>query len=204
MLSLNDNKDEIKDFLKNLIRVGKVSSVDYQRATARVVFPDDDDIVSYDLPVLHRNAVKNKDYNMPDINERVVCLFLPSGVETGFILGSIYTKEVLPPETSGNFRTVVFDDGTRVRYDREKHQFTMEIEETKITANRQDVIINTPNSVNVTTASNATVNAPSIVLNGDVEVTGTLTAAVDVLAQGISLVNHTHTGNQGIPTSPPN
>lgn len=209
-MGLFDDGNEIRELLNNLIRIGRVSTVDYQKGTARVVFPDDDDVVSYDLPVLHRNALKNKDYNMPDIDERVLCLFLPSGVATGFILGSVYTDAVPPPETTGNYRTVVFADGTRVRYDRDKHELTAEIEGTKITANRKDVLVNTPNDVIVSAANNvtanaktATLNAPAITLNGDVQVTGKLTAAVDVIADRISLVNHVHTGNLGASTSTP-
>lgn len=212
---LDNGNDDIKELLNNLIRIGRVSTVDYQKGTARVVFPDDDDIVSYDLPVLHRNAIRNKDYNMPDIDERVLCLFLPSGVATGFILGSVYTDTVLPPETTGNYRTVIFADGTRVRYDRDKHEFTAEIEGTKITANRQDVLVNTPNDVIVTAANNVTVNtktatisaemaivgaqkactvttqaatitAPQIALNGDVTVSGNVIANGNV--KGTNLI----------------
>lgn len=232
---------EIQEFLNNLIRIGKVSSVNYQKGTARVYFPDDDGIVSYDLPVLHRNALKNKDYNMPDIDERVLCLFLSSGVETGFILGSIYTDIVPTPESTGDKRTVVFEDGSRFSYDRKTHQFDGQIEGTTIKANRQDIEINTPHDVKVTTANNvevtaanavtitgtnnvtvntktaivnaetaytlntqtATLNAPAITLNGDVAVTGKMIVAVDVIADRISLVNHTHNGNLGAPTSAP-
>lgn len=173
---------EIQEFLNNLIRIGKVSSVDYQKGTARVFFPDDDDIVSYDLPVLHRNCLKNKDYNMPDIDERVVCVFLSSGVETGFILGSIYTENVTPPESTGDKRTVVFDDGSRFSYNRETHQFEAQIEQTKIKANRKLITVDTPLEVAVT-AGDVTVNANKMHANG---LLGTSTGATGIIT-GLSV-----------------
>lgn len=210
--------EEILDLLKSIIRVGEIHSVNHANATARVHFPDDDDLVSYDMQILHRNTLKNKDYNMPDIGEDVLCLCLPSGLASGFILGSVYAGDITPPENDGDKRTVIFDDGSRFSYDRKTHQFDAQIEQTTIMANRQSVTVNTPVSVEVTAANNVTVNtntatvnataayvlnAPAITLNGNVEVTGTLTAATDVIADRISLVNHQHNGNQGAPTSPP-
>ena len=77
--------------IKSLIRVGSVSSVNPANGTARVAFEANDDNVTYELPVLTRGSKANKDYWIPDIDEQVVCLFLPNtsgrGVCQGFILG---------------------------------------------------------------------------------------------------------------------
>lgn len=55
------------------------------------------------------------------------------------------------------------------------------------------ITINAPNGVSVNSANGVTVSAPSVsVLNGD------------VIASGISLKNHTHTGCQGGSTGAPN
>ncbi len=153
-------KDEnLKQALSKLIRIGEVSSVDYAKGTARVAFDDYDSIISYDLPVLQPNTFKNKDYRMPDIGEDVLCIFLPNGTAEGFIVGSFYAGEVTPPESSGDFRTVKFSDGTIIKYDRAKHELTAEIDKTKIVANRENVLVNVPNSVIVTAESDVTVNA---------------------------------------------
>lgn len=223
-MALFENKTK-EQKLTRLIRIGKVSSVDCAKGTARVAFNDYDKMVSFDLPVLQTNTYRNKDYSMPDIGENVLCLFLPNGTVEGFIIGSFYSDAVTPPESSGNYRSVKFADGTFVRYDRDKHELTAEIGATKITANQKDVLVNTQNSVIVTAANNVTVNtkaavvnaetsyvlntkaatltAPAIVLDGNVAVNGTLTASVDVIASGKSLVSHAHTGNAGKPTSSP-
>lgn len=206
---LNFESEDLREALSKLIKIGEVSSVDFEKGTARVVFDDDDSIVSYDLQVLHRNTMKNKDFAMPDIGEDVVCLFLPSGEEEGFILGSVYAGEILPPENSGAKRTVVFADDTRISYDREAHQLDIAIGATAITANAENVVVNTPANVNVEAAGSATIKAPAITIEGNVEIkgdvslNGAMTTTGDVVSGAISLQNHTHTGNLGAPTSPP-
>ena len=192
--------ENTKEILNSLIKIGEVSSVDYKNGTARVVFDDDDSLVSNDLQVLQKNTFQNKDYSMPDVGEDVICLFLPSGREEGFILGSVYAGEITPPESSGNKRTVVFSDNTKVSYDRQAHQLSVTIGNTSITADGS--------SVNVK-GSVATLEAPTIKLKGNVEIDGpvttssTITASGDVVGAGVSLQTHTHTGNLNSPTSAP-
>lgn len=143
------NEDNTREILKTLIKIGEVSSVNYANGTARVVFDDDDSIVSNDLPVLQTNTLQNKDHALPDVGEDVVCLFLPSGGEEGFILGAVYAGEVQPAETSKDIRSVTFSDGTEIKYDRAAHLLSVKIDGTTITANRENVNIDTPKEVNV-------------------------------------------------------
>lgn len=107
--------------LKNLVRVGIVSSTNPAAGTARVAFEDKANVVSYDLPVLVRGSLQTKDYWMPDPGEQVVCLFLPSGNAQGFIIGSIYSAKDKPPVSNQNKRHIAFPDGTTIEYDRVTH-----------------------------------------------------------------------------------
>ena len=184
------DKDSLMQVLNGLIKIGVISSIDYAKGTARVSFEDDDEVVSYELQVLHTNTLQNKDYAMPDVGEDVICIFLPSGNEEGFILGSVYAGDTMPPENSGDFRTILFKDGTKISYNRATHELKATIEGTEITANRQDVSVTAPNSITATaktatiTASGAaTIKAPMITLDGDVSITGTL-QAVAINASG--------------------
>nr|DAH50784.1 MAG TPA: baseplate assembly protein [Caudoviricetes sp.] len=215
------DEDNTADALNSIIKIGEVSSVDPTNGTARVVFDDDDSIVSGDLQVLQKNTFKNQDFAMPDVGEDVVCLFLPSGTEEGFILGSVYSGEVVPPETSIDKRAVVFSDETKISYDRAAHSLTVKIGKTTITADGENVNINGGSVVNVKGASSVNVEGAAITLKGPVTIDGTLsvsgavtaqsgasvtgdvTATGDVVGAGKSLSTHTHTGNMGAPTSPP-
>lgn len=83
--------------LKNLIRVGTVSTVNAERGTVRVTFPDKDDSVSNELPVLRLGGT----FAMPHVGDNAVCLFLGNGIRAGFYLGSYYTEgQVVPPGVS--------------------------------------------------------------------------------------------------------
>ncbi len=102
--------------LKNIVRVGLVSSVDPATGTVRVAF--EDGLVSYDLPVIVPQTLKNKDYCMPDVGEHVVCLFLPPGNAQGFVLGAHYSSGDTPPVNDPNKRGTWFAEGTYVEFDR--------------------------------------------------------------------------------------
>ena len=150
------SNDEANGLWRHFIKIGEVSSINPAMGTARVVFDDEDSVVSYDLPVLQTNTFANKDYAMPDVGEDVLCLFLPSGLEEGFILGSFYAGEIELPESNGNVRTVVFSDGTKISYDRALHTLSATIDGTSLVANRAgiqvkapDVIIHDANTINI-------------------------------------------------------
>lgn len=81
---------------ENLIRIGSVSSINYEAGTIRVTYPDLDDSVTDDFPVLHFGGK----YKMPDIGEDVLVLHLSNGTEVGFVAGSYWTDDD-PPAFSG-------------------------------------------------------------------------------------------------------
>jgi phage baseplate assembly protein V len=116
--------DRIEEMVRHLVRVGVVVSTDPAAGTARVQLGDADNLVSYDLPVMQRQTLKNKDYAMPDVGEHVVCAFLPFGMEQGFALGAIYSRADAPPVSDPDKRHVDFGDGTWFQYDRKAHALT--------------------------------------------------------------------------------
>ena len=158
--------------------------------------------MSFDLPVLQRNSLKNHDYAMPDVGEDAIVLFFGEGQEDGVILGSIYAGEVTPPESTENRRTVVFDDDTRVCYDRAEHKLTVTIEGTEVVFNRQDGSITVPNAVtiNCTTAtvnasSGITLDTPKTDVTGVLNVAGLITGKGGLAVSGGGGAAVTVTGN---------
>lgn len=196
------NLFDMPEGVPSLIKIGEISSIDPAKCTARVVFDDEDSIVSFDLPVLQRNSLKNHDYAMPDVGEDAIVLFFGEGQEDGVILGSIYAGEVTPPESTENRRTVVFDDETRVCYDRQEHKLTVTIEGTEIVFNRQDGTITVPNAVtiNCTTAtvnasSGITLDTPKTDVTGVLNVAGLITGKGGLAVSGGGGAAVTVTGN---------
>lgn len=196
------NLFDMPEGVPSLIKIGEISSIDPAKCTARVVFDDEDSIVSFDLPVLQRNSLKNHDYAMPDVGEDAIVLFFGEGQEDGVILGSIYAGEVTPPESTENRRTVVFDDDTRICYDRAEHKLTVTIEGTEVVFNRQDGSITVPNAVtiNCTTAtvnasSGITLDTPKTDVTGVLNVAGLITGKGGLAVSGGGGAAVTVTGN---------
>ena len=117
------------NFIKNIIRIGRVSSIDVNTNTARVAFSDKDDLVSGKLMIVNRGSMVDKDYWIPDIDEQVLCLMLPNksglGLNEGFILGSFFSAEDAPQERSTDVRAVKFGDGTVIKHDRSTGNLTV-------------------------------------------------------------------------------
>lgn len=176
-------------------KIGEVSSINPVKCTARVIFDDENSMVTYDLPIMQRNSLGNRDYQMPDIGEDVLCLFRSDGFEDGVIIGSFYAGDVEPPETMADRRTVVFKDGTRICYDRAAHTLTVTIAGTEIVFDQQKGSITVPDSVTVN-CTTATVNASSsVTINSpDTTCTGNLTVAGLITGQG----GFTVTGGGGV------
>ncbi|TYA10934.1 phage baseplate assembly protein V [Paenibacillus faecis] len=101
---------------QNMIRAGIVSSANPSAGTVRVTFPDRDDLVSDDLPVLTPGGW-GRGNSVPLPGESVLCAFLGNGLQVGICLGSYYTDDEKPPGTDEQ-RGVWFEDGSQVYYDR--------------------------------------------------------------------------------------
>lgn len=163
---LENRVAELERILANIVRVGVVSSVSDAAGSARVVFDDRDNTVSFDLPVMQRQSLQNKDYAMVDVGEQVVCVFLPSGIEQGFILGSMYSSKEARPASSRDVRRVQFSDGTAIEYNRATHVLTASVQ--------GNVVVTASGNITATTSGQVVVTAPNITLNGSVLINGPL------------------------------
>jgi phage baseplate assembly protein V len=106
----------------NLCRVGKVSKINGANGTVQVAFSDKDNLVSHELPVLFRKTKNDKDYWMPDVGEHVLCLFLASGLEQGFVVGAFYSATDAPPTTDPEKTVLQWKDGTKIEVDRKNKE----------------------------------------------------------------------------------
>lgn len=189
---------QLKATIDNIYRVGTVTKLLPDVAKVRVAFAERDNLESYDLPVLTKNTAQNKDYWMPDIDEQVLCCFLPIGMEQGFIVGGFFSQPAPPPESSENVRATYFKDGTVMKYDRVSHTMSVDIPE------EGALNISVTGPVNVTATDKVTVSAPEIDLGeGGLEpvVLGEKLATWITSELKPWLDNHNHIGNLGSPTS---
>ncbi|WP_418519032.1 hypothetical protein [Megasphaera sp.] len=109
--------------LKNMFRVGKVSSLNPEQNTARVYFEDQNGMVSCEMAILNRGSKVVKDYWMPDVGEDVLCLNLPNDKNktVGWILGSYFSQKDSPQIADDKVRRIDYGDRSYIEYDRKSH-----------------------------------------------------------------------------------
>lgn len=184
MFDSEDQFNQLRALLGELIRVGVVTSTDDEAATARVQFRDRNGVVSYDLRVTVRNTKDNKDYWMPDINEQVLCLFLPTGIETGYIVGSFYSAVTAPPASTKNKRRVEFSDGAYAEYDRSTKKLTAYTPGDASVETGKNLTANVGGDAAVNVAGKTDLVSPTINLTGVVNVDGALNLTGPFTATG--------------------
>ena len=75
------------------VRLGNVSSIDYENGLCEVTYPDRDDTVTEMVPML-----SNREYRMPEVDDLVVVLHPGDSPEDAVILGTIWNEKIKPAE----------------------------------------------------------------------------------------------------------
>ncbi len=211
-MQLDFKKDDETDRqLSMVIRIGEVTATNPGAHKVSVTFDDDDGQTSGELPVIVPNTIDNHDHAMPDVGEDVLCIFLPTGTEEGFVLGSFYAGNVQDPESSQDVRATKFKDDTRIAYDRLSHTYTIDIDGTHIKADQQKIEMESPQQIHLTTqqllltiggttmkltGSSAEIDTSNITFKGNMDVTGTLHTSGNIsTAGGVNATGAVHGSN---------
>lgn len=166
-----------------MLRFGIVSQINPVLAQARVNFADDES-TSYWLPIIQNKTMKDKFFVMPDIGEEVACL-MDENSEDGVILGAIYSSVDLPVVTSEKQISVNLENSSLINIDKETNTLTITFENINLNGN-----INHAGKL---------INTDGITSQADItDKTSSMQAMRDIYN------THSHTGNQGSPTSSPN
>ncbi len=165
-----------------MLRFGIVSQINSVLAQARVNFGDDDS-TSFWLPILQTKTLKDKFYSIPDVGEQVACL-MDENSEDGVILGAIYSTEDVPVVTSEKQISLNLENNALINIDKETNTLTITFQN-----------INLNGNINHT---GMLINTDGITSQADItDKTSSMQAMRDIYNP------HTHTGNQGSPTSKP-
>lgn len=97
--------------MSDIVRVGYISAINYEKGTAQVVYKDRDNSTSPYMPLW------SNEYNMPEIDTLVYVLHLQNGGTRGMILVPPYTEGNLPVEGRKGIWRKDFGDGSYIRYD---------------------------------------------------------------------------------------
>ena len=166
--------------LSATLQFGEVSEIDPKSHKVKVAFNALDGMTSDWLPVITMGAGGNQFYALPDVGATAVCL-MNAGGDGGVVLGVIYNDHDTPPTNNGDLWIKKFTNGTTISHNRQNGQ----------------IIVETSGDVLIKSANQVTLDTPSTIITGDVQVTGTLNASIDVVGGGVSLKSHTHGGVAG-------
>lgn len=217
--------DQVLDILAQMVRVGFVVSRQPERMRVKVKLMDTTtaSLVSDWLPVLCPRAYSDKQYDLPDEGDQVLCVFLSLGLEQGFVLGAMYGKEK-PPVTSGDKWHRQFSDGTELEYDRKEHLLTASVKGNVKASVEGNIDItvkgklgaNVQGKASLTSATSIDLNAPAIGMGSNAGGGTTATVTGDTLQRGcitvengdvtvnnISFLRHRHNCPHGGTTGTP-
>jgi len=112
--------------LKNLIRIGHVSLINPDKGTVRMVFDDQQGIVTNDLPCL------TEDIKLLEVGDLVVGIFLGNGISSGFCLGKYFSAVNLPVETDPDIYHKDFWGEACIKYDKSTKTLTIQADSVAI------------------------------------------------------------------------
>ena len=172
--------------MDDIVRIGKISTIDYARGTATVIYTDRGNETSPTFPFF------SAFYEMPRVDDTVVVLLLPNSTTRGFILGVPYSGARIPTESGQGIFFKEFPDGTYVRYDGKSKQMEVSAGAVMLQALKAESIIVAGNVEAETIIADSLI-ADSIQVNHTAEV-GNL--VVSGTAEIVNLaVSGTATGN---------
>ncbi|WP_349616222.1 phage baseplate assembly protein V [Azotobacter salinestris] len=158
--------------LENLIRFGTIAEVDPEKPRCRVKTGG---LVTAWLPCFTLRAGEDRTWDPPSIGEQGI-VFSPSGdPATGAVLVGLNSDAFPAPDDNPNRHRRTYRDGAVIEYDTESHTLRATLPD----GGQVDIV------------------APGgVTILGDVTITGLVTVREDVIAAGISLVQHVHAGVQ--------
>lgn len=197
------------------VRLGNVSSIDYENGLCEVTYPDRDDTVTEMVPML-----SNREYRMPEVDDLVVVLHPGDSPEDAVILGTIWNEKIKPAEGKEKvFRKEYCNENGKAyrKFDANAKELLDFVDGKKILKAKSLEVKVGGTTVTISESGSVKVDSPAgieIKASGELKLSATtLTASAatvnitggggDVTVSGKSLVKHTHTGNLGKPTTPP-
>lgn len=167
-------QEDIPADVSELIRLGRIASVTFSPPRCTVTYGDDEDGEAQTPPIrwLMPRAGDTQHWSPPTVGEQVV-LLVPDGQIAAAVALLGLVQDDFPPVGDGLTEVLRFKDGAQISYDPEAHALSAALPD----------------------GGTAEIIAPGgLTIQGDVTVQGKVTVSDDVVAAGISLKGHKHTG----------
>lgn len=158
-----------------MIRYGTVSIVNYEKGTIKAVLEDIGEQTA-ELIVFQGRNKGTKQYSMPVVGEHGLCLIADNG-DSGYYLGAGFNQiEPIPTGADVGKTITSYADGTQIIYDENSSKLFVDC--------KKDIEIICP-KISIT---------GDITINGNIKLNGGLNSTEDIIADGVSLINHKHKG----------
>ncbi|WP_265029741.1 MULTISPECIES: phage baseplate assembly protein V [unclassified Wolbachia] len=124
MLENNFAISELQRKMANIVRIGIIKEIDYEKAKVRVKIGE---LLTDFLPWITSRAGEERSWLPPSINEQVVILSPLGELSLGVVLAGIYQEKYPAPENKKEINSIKFQDGTKLSYDKDKHHLEIEV-----------------------------------------------------------------------------
>lgn len=177
-----NNLPALARMIENLIRFGTIAEIQMKPPRVRVKTGK---LLTGWLPWIALRAGADTDWDPPTVDEQVI-LFSPSGqLANGIALTGIYSTAHTANGAREGLHRRTYRDGTVIEYDSVAHHL--------------NAVLADGGTTNLVSTGGITIVGPithqgDYTQTGNQTVTGTVTVSDDVVAAGISLVQHTHGG----------
>ncbi|MFM2482781.1 phage baseplate assembly protein V [Celerinatantimonas sp. YJH-8] len=120
---------DIQRRLVNIVRRGRVHSVDFSQTPPRVRVQYAPDVVSAWLPWIGGRAsgASRCDWEPLSVDEQCLILSESGDLNNGVVLPALLDSSNVPPSVSADEHVTRYSDGTETRYNRQTHQLQITI-----------------------------------------------------------------------------
>lgn len=173
---------ELSRLLENLVRLGTIAEV--QHAPPRVKVQTGGILTTW-LPWLALRAGADRDWDPPTVDEQVV-LLSPSGqLANGIAITGLFSDQIPANGDRAGLKRRTYADGAVVEYDSVAHHLRAILPAGGTSEVISDGGIRIVGDI---------VHEGNYTQTGNQKVTGKVEVSIDVIAAGISLVEHVHAG----------
>lgn len=170
---------ELERRLNNLILRATIYAADYTRARVQVVSGE---LHTGWLPWLTHRAGMDVDYWAPEVGEQVILLSPHGEIEQGVVLPALYQQKYPATDARPHVCRIRFADGADFSYDRDHHQYTIQLPENACTQ------IVSPDGVNI---------VGNVTVSGHIHASGDITDHTRSMRDDRAIYNrHQHSGVQ--------
>lgn len=172
---------EIFRKLANIVRIGTISDIDYDKQLVRVQIGE---LKTGWLKFFTLRAGAVRIWSPPSPGEQVAVISICGELKQGLVIPSLFQNAFPAPSNSPDVHCMLFKDGASLEYNTATHALA--------------VTLPADGTIALTAPGAITLNAlGGVTINADVTVNGTITSTGDQVAGVISQINHVHGGVEG-------